>query len=522
MKSRFPFLLHNSLYFILIFFSQFPFVFTDDNRTEWFTNCTNLFSCGGINTGDFPFWGGNRPRECGHPGMKLDCDNDTPVIEIMSVKYRVLEINPDSQILRIIRQDFGPTDLCPDKFINTTLDYNIFEYSPGYLNVTVQYGCPLLYIQIPSMLTCTVNGTTYQNGYVVPGAQGPGSCQASVFFPIRSTSFGVMQEMPNIGQLIDRGFELRWKLDGTGCKECKNSRGSCGYDLKSGQFTCLCPSGESSGSSECSRSNVSISGGDQYRSESLSTLNSDFVSSSPELYQKCPNSFSCGDITEIGYPFRVKDDPEYCGYPGLELRCYQSKNDGPVTRIEINNMAYRVLDINPQSQIMRIAREDVMEANCPTELVNTTLDYALFDYATPANYTNLTFLYGCPMSNLGLNPFTPCGNNGAGSVYVLPAGTVGPARCNSSVIYPVAQTGDGGSFNYTGLDQILRRGFDVRWKVDSRICGECSASNGKCGYNFVTNQTNCYCPNPPNVEAVACSVSSTSPSSRGNPTILTL
>ncbi|KAI8031942.1 hypothetical protein LOK49_LG01G03494 [Camellia lanceoleosa] len=46
---------------------------------------------------------------------------------------------------------------------------------------------------------------------------------------------------------------------------------------------------------------------------------------------------------------------------------------------------------------MRIAREDVIEATCPQDLVNTTLDDTLFEYVS-SGYRNLSFLYGCPAS----------------------------------------------------------------------------------------------------------------------------
>lgn len=228
------------------------------------------------------------------------------------------------------------------------------------------------------------------------------------------------------------------------------------------------------------------------------------VSGNPEeFYKTCGNTFSCGNITGIGYPFRGSNDPVYCGYPGLELRCDQSQN---FTRIQIRNMTYRVLDINPTTQTMRVAREDVMESTCPTQLVNSTLDYGLFDYAS--SYINLTFLYGCPSFNIpGLNVLPSCGSNGGSSVYVLP-GTdgLGSSSCKTGVVYPVVQTGTGGSVNGTDLDQVLKEGFVIRWKVDSSTCNECTGSNGRCGYYFDTNQTTCFCPNKPYIESVACSM----------------
>ncbi|XP_027179485.1 LEAF RUST 10 DISEASE-RESISTANCE LOCUS RECEPTOR-LIKE PROTEIN KINASE-like 1.4 isoform X1 [Coffea eugenioides] len=253
MKSQFlPETPFPSVYTILLLtlFIQFPSIL--GNNTEWYTSCTNLFSCGGISGVDYPFWGGNRPQECGHPGLELMCEDSTPTMEIMNVKYRVLQVNPSSQILRITRNEFAIKDICPEKLVNTTLDANLFEYASGYVNLTIQYGCPSLNIPVPAPIACNINGITYRNVYVVPGAQGPGTCRASIFFPIHSTAFGgITEELSILGQVMVSGFEVRWKVDSMQCNECRNSNGRCGYDLKSNQFTCLCPGNQASGHYGC-------------------------------------------------------------------------------------------------------------------------------------------------------------------------------------------------------------------------------------------------------------------------------
>lgn len=138
-----------------------------------------------------------------------------------------------------------------------------------------------------------------------------------------------------------------------------------------------------------------------------------------------------------------------------------------------------------------------MEGNCPDDhqmITNTTLDYSLFDYAS--TYTNLTFLFGCPQSNIvpGLS-LTACGG-----VYVIP-GTQGPGNCNGSVMVPVLVTanGSGGSGNGTGLEEVVQQGFMIRWKISSKACSDCTESKGRCGYDFESNGTTCFCPDAPYV-----------------------
>lgn len=224
-----------------------------------------------------------------------------------------------------------------------------------------------------------------------------------------------------------------------------------------------------------------------------------------QLYQICGNTFSCGNtITGIGYPFRGLDDPPYCGHPSFVLTCDDQNN---VTNIDIMSTKYRVLEIDQNTQIMRIAREDVMEETCPTEMVNTTLDYSIFDY--DASCKNFTFLYGCPGFIPGLS-YISCGkNHGA---YVFP-GTLGPGICNASVIVPGPVTGNEavGPLNTTELDQALQQGFQIRWKIDSKTCNDCTSSKGRCGYNYAANQTACFCPDPPYISDACAMANETSP-----------
>ncbi|KAI3519308.1 hypothetical protein L1887_08337 [Cichorium endivia] len=233
-------------------------------------------------------------------------------------------------------------------------------------------------------------------------------------------------------------------------------------------------------------------------------------SSLHESYQNCAESFTCGTISGIRYPFLRHQDPNYCGYPGFELDC----NGKNAPSIDINNMTYHVLSIDQTSQVLKIVREDVMESICPHDFVNTTINHKLFDYSP--TYMNITFLYGCPDSfNLHGVPIDSlsCDDNGIDKVVVLP-GEQGPGICNDSVIVPVPVMAieSTGLVNSTGLDQILRGGFEVNWKLDAAACSQCSQSNGRCFYNYDTNRTSCACPGPPFV-ADSCTAANTTETS---------
>ncbi|XAR71377.1 Non-specific serine/threonine protein kinase [Bertholletia excelsa] len=220
------------------------------------------------------------------------------------------------------------------------------------------------------------------------------------------------------------------------------------------------------------------------------------------LSQPCNGNFSCGTLVGVGYPFRGDREPENCGYPGLVLNC-----KGNIPTIDIANMTYRVLGINPNSQTLKLVRDDLMDARCPQELVNTTLDNSLFD--SVQGYTNLWFLFGCltkPVIELpsGISPVVSCNVAGYDGAYLIPEIPGLKATCASVVtvqadiigLIPTAEN----------LETAIRAGFEVRWKVDSEACSDCVGSKGQCGYDPGTKKTTCYCPDPSVAGGTSCSL----------------
>nr|VDD63665.1 unnamed protein product [Brassica oleracea] len=79
--------------------------------------CESPFQCGEISAG-FPFWGGNRPENCGLPLLELHCRN----------------------ISRYIFNHLRPRVLC-----SQTLPSDIFEILPAYKELEVYYLCDRRY-----------------------------------------------------------------------------------------------------------------------------------------------------------------------------------------------------------------------------------------------------------------------------------------------------------------------------------------------------------------------------------------
>ncbi|XP_056696887.1 LEAF RUST 10 DISEASE-RESISTANCEUS RECEPTOR-LIKE PROTEIN KINASE-like 1.4 isoform X5 [Spinacia oleracea] len=211
---------------------------------QWYNSCGDYFGCGSVEHVGFPFWGGStRPKKCGYPDLELGCVNNvTTTIQIKGMKYHVLDINQSLQTLRLAREDFLQ-GICMQKFINTTLDFELFDYAPGSKNLTVLYGCPPPYTSNPGQFTCKINGSNDTDGYPVEGVIGPSGCSASVVVPVLESSYAQIGHL-SLSQIIGKGFEAIYKVeDEELCGECEASNGRCAFDLSKDETSCLCPDG---------------------------------------------------------------------------------------------------------------------------------------------------------------------------------------------------------------------------------------------------------------------------------------
>lgn len=227
------------------------------SNIEWYERCGKYFSCGNVTNVGHPFWGGIRPEGCGYPELELKCeDNATAEMEIMGLKYQVLDINQSAQIVRLARDDLVQ-GICLDQFDSTVLDSKLFEYADGTQNITVLYGCPPPYGAMPASFTCKINGVNETDAYVLEGDVGPSFCNASVLVPVLGT---LVDQIGNLGlsQIVKKGFKVEYKVDDGGlCSECEESQGRCGFDVSKNETFCICPDGNV-GYPACSKSMIAI------------------------------------------------------------------------------------------------------------------------------------------------------------------------------------------------------------------------------------------------------------------------
>ncbi|KAF3951445.1 hypothetical protein CMV_022900 [Castanea mollissima] len=227
-----------------------------------------------------------------------------------------------------------------------------------------------------------------------------------------------------------------------------------------------------------------------------------------DTYESCSNMFNCGKLNNIGFPFWGDNRPNSCGYPGLKLNC-----QGSVATIKIMNVTYQVLGVNPDAQILKITREDFSTGICSPKFVNSTLDPSLLDLGI--GFQNLTIVYGCDFSSL--IPFLGQFNCQRNGFTRIKSGAYGPGECKVSVVVPVpvsvvvpvpapvpvpvpvpvqSSPWTDIEIDQSKLEEAIREGFDVKWKVYTAACHNCTRSKGVCGYDLKRNQSTCYYSSP--------------------------
>ncbi|XP_041003290.1 LEAF RUST 10 DISEASE-RESISTANCE LOCUS RECEPTOR-LIKE PROTEIN KINASE-like 2.1 [Juglans microcarpa x Juglans regia] len=209
----------------------------------------------------------------------------------------------------------------------------------------------------------------------------------------------------------------------------------------------------------------------------------------------CPQTFDCGDLKNISYPFTLRDD---CGLPEFRLTC---ENDSPELAVE--SISYRILLLNQTEKTMTLARSDLWNKTCPHEFFNSTLNRNVFDYGKVNE--DLTIFYGC--SNLTQMPSTSnlfnCsidGNPSSDAFFLVGPIPTDPIlrfiSCTVGVNVKILKKAVAElTNNRSMLREVLMEGFNVNYST----CANClvSVSGGQCGFDSVSAQPICLCDNQP-------------------------
>ncbi|XP_060171542.1 LEAF RUST 10 DISEASE-RESISTANCE LOCUS RECEPTOR-LIKE PROTEIN KINASE-like 2.1 [Lycium barbarum] len=178
---------------------------------------------------------------------------------------------------------------------------------------------------------------------------------------------------------------------------------------------------------------------------------------------------------------------QYCGYPGFGIFCSEKDRI-----LHISEDSFYVKEINYSNHSLTLVDIDALDSRgCPRVHHNLTIDDDL-----PLVYSeldmNLTFYYNCTGSLPDPTRTLDCLTSGGNKSYLHvedyePEDLNWYRTCEKKVVVPVTKGG------WTGeLGAAMDEGFVLHWE-NATVCRQCEASDGRCGYDNLTQESLCFC-----------------------------
>ena len=242
----------------------------------------------------------------------------------------------------------------------------------------------------------------------------------------------------------------------------------------------------------------------------------------------CPPS-SCGKITIIKHPFRLKNDPATCGDPKYELSC-----ENNITTLTLFSGKYYVKEINYKNYTIRLVDPGIQEGNCsniPLYFLATSNFSSYYNYITSDNYRVDPYIVNNEGSLVGhiiyLNCSNPVKNNtmyvdtspcvkwqSKGYIYAI-AGDIKIGSLNAGCRVKLVTMSSASSFNvtvssassfrttlqvqndlqplsYSEIHEMLSYGFNLSWR--RRACEDFCDINYRCYFDPTTRGLTCLLP----------------------------
>ncbi|KAJ6402501.1 hypothetical protein OIU84_014575 [Salix udensis] len=189
-------------------------------------------------------------------------------------------------------------------------------------------------------------------------------------------------------------------------------------------------------------------------------------------------NFSCGDLTNITYPFTGAQRPSHCGPPEFHLECYHNLT----TTLTVNSRPYRVTQVNQTSQTLRLSILILYDdSTCIHPFNTTTFDNSSFSLVP--NHSTVSLFYGCEnpgdMENFKLSCPWPEYSEG---FFMIGDPVPGPPfmhKCQTSFQVPILRSQE--QLRDEGLSllvEVLKEGFDVSYSNARPYCGTGSSRFG--------------------------------------------
>ncbi|KAL3529690.1 hypothetical protein ACH5RR_009012 [Cinchona calisaya] len=185
----------------------------------------SLYNCGRLQGIGYPFWGGNRPEECGIRELLLQCVENQKTINMINniQKFLVLGIDKSLYQMTVVRYDLWE-NFCLTSFTNTTSIPSVLPSLFGSIILNIFYGCPIATeitrnprIQ-SSNVTCTIDGRSSGVRFALASEYKDSveGCKISIGVPVLNSSYdkliaGLMtlQEAVSLGFIVDYIAQLQ-------------------------------------------------------------------------------------------------------------------------------------------------------------------------------------------------------------------------------------------------------------------------------------------------------------------------
>ncbi|KAF7816708.1 LEAF RUST 10 DISEASE-RESISTANCE LOCUS RECEPTOR-LIKE PROTEIN KINASE-like 2.1 [Senna tora] len=223
---------------------------------------------------------------------------------------------------------------------------------------------------------------------------------------------------------------------------------------------------------------------------------------SGKQHQLCAAS-SCGKVTDISYPFRLKQDPKNCGDPRYELDCINN-----VTVLLLNSAEYHVEVINYKNYTIRLVDPGIQEvdsyqANIKTNYTWTLISVSLFKpiiYLSCAHPVNDDPYYVDTTPCLESNTYAIVGEidlaswkAGCHVKAVSPTSWTMPTTSTTTVYGDADADADANAnVSYVDIHRQLVYGFEISWM---QLACDSQCGSRPCYFDTTIGTLQCYIDN---------------------------
>nr|GMC71520.1 LEAF RUST 10 DISEASE-RESISTANCE LOCUS RECEPTOR-LIKE PROTEIN KINASE-like 1.2 isoform X1 [Ipomoea batatas] len=228
---------------------------------DQFLTCYNShYNCGEIKGIGYPFWGGDRPKVCGHPDFELTCheNSNLTTMIINSLSFRVFDIDvPYNYTMKIARSDLV-NDECPDRSISETrlIDGPVLHFLDIH-NITLHFDCNSSF-HLPLREYSGFGFECYEDGvekfgFFEDDNSDPSGvldpyeesyCESKVEVPISEIRLTeVRGNKTELLTALNKGIPVVYNGSYEYCFACEKSNGICWSGTSLEEPTCLCRDG---------------------------------------------------------------------------------------------------------------------------------------------------------------------------------------------------------------------------------------------------------------------------------------